>query len=160
MKDYVGDLIHNLYFDVYGHLKLTMYYGRYMKASTVITWGRTLGLQDATTMLFLANFTTRCSQPSEELRPVPKELQHTASMCSATCAYHCSLVFHLVGNEYPWTFPHCYCIEILVAVYFFTKWIEVKALGRIIETKAHDFIWKSIICHFGLPRVIVTNNGH
>ena len=41
---------------------------------------------------------------------------------------------------------------------YFTKWVEAKLLAQIIEAKARDFIWKSIICQFRLPRAIITSN--
>ena len=50
------------------------------------------------------------------------------------------------------------CKFLLVAVDYFTKWIEVEPLAKITEAKVKDFVWKSIICRFGLPRVIVTDN--
>ena len=47
----------------------------------------------------------------------------------------------------------------IVAVDYFTKWVEAKALVRIIEAKTTDFIRKSIIYRFGVPNAIVTDNG-
>lgn len=43
---------------------------------------------------------------------------------------------------------------------YFTKWIEVEVLVHVTKVKVHDFIQKSIIYHFGLPRTIVTDNEH
>lgn len=48
---------------------------------------------------------------------------------------------------------------LLVAIDCFTKWVEVEALARIIESKVKSFFWKSIICRFGLPYTIITDNG-
>ncbi|KAL0446274.1 UNVERIFIED_CONTAM: hypothetical protein Slati_1755300 [Sesamum latifolium] len=39
----------------------------------------------------------------------------------------------------------------LVAIDYFTKWVEAKPLARITEGKVIKFIWKNIICRFGLP---------
>ena len=48
---------------------------------------------------------------------------------------------------------------IIVAVDYFTKWAEAEPLATIIEQKIHKFIWRSIICRFGIPRVLVSENG-
>ncbi|KAM1965926.1 hypothetical protein ACFX15_046205 [Malus domestica] len=46
----------------------------------------------------------------------------------------------------------------IVAVNYFTKWTEVKPLATITEAKIEDFVWKNIICRFGIPNTIVTDN--
>ena len=48
---------------------------------------------------------------------------------------------------------------LVVAVDYFTKWIEVKPLAKIIAQKIEDFTWKNIVCKFELPYAIVTDNG-
>ena len=42
---------------------------------------------------------------------------------------------------------------------YFTKWVEAEPLVKITEAKVQDFIWKSIVCRFGLPRTLITDNG-
>jgi len=46
-----------------------------------------------------------------------------------------------------------------VGVDYFTKWIEVKPLVVIIARIVQHFVWKNIICKFGIPHTIVTDNG-
>ncbi|KAL2226183.1 UNVERIFIED_CONTAM: Gag-Pol polyprotein [Sesamum indicum] len=48
---------------------------------------------------------------------------------------------------------------IIVAVEYFTKWVEAEAVARISEREVINFIWKNIICRFGLPRVLISDNG-
>lgn len=48
---------------------------------------------------------------------------------------------------------------LIVAVDYFTKWIEAELLAGIFTKSATSFVWKSIISRFGIPRAIVTNNG-
>ena len=48
---------------------------------------------------------------------------------------------------------------LVVGIDYFTKWVEAKPLATIMEKNVHSFIWKSIICQYGLPRVIVFDNG-
>ena len=46
----------------------------------------------------------------------------------------------------------------IIAVDYFTKWAKAKPLAKITEQKTTDFLWKSIICRFGIPHSIVTDN--
>ncbi|KAM2163409.1 hypothetical protein ACFX1Q_041099 [Malus domestica] len=46
----------------------------------------------------------------------------------------------------------------IVAVDYFTKWAEVELLATINEAKIENFIWKNILCRFGIPNTIVTDN--
>jgi transposase InsO family protein len=47
----------------------------------------------------------------------------------------------------------------VVAVDYFTKWAEVEALSSIITKCIEKFLWKNIICRYGIPHVFVNNNG-
>ncbi|XP_058223094.1 uncharacterized protein LOC131332813 [Rhododendron vialii] len=47
----------------------------------------------------------------------------------------------------------------IIAVDYFTNWVEAKALAAITAEVTTDFLWKLIISHFGLPRVIITDRG-
>ena len=42
---------------------------------------------------------------------------------------------------------------------FFTKWAEVEALAKIGQSKMKVFVWMAIACRFGVPQVLVTDNG-
>ena len=48
---------------------------------------------------------------------------------------------------------------LLVAIDYFTKWVEAKALATITEAKIQSFLWKNIICRFGIPMTIISDNG-
>ena len=48
---------------------------------------------------------------------------------------------------------------LLVGVDYFTKWIEVEPLASISAKNMQNFVWKSIVCRFGVPHTIITNNG-
>ena len=47
----------------------------------------------------------------------------------------------------------------VVAVEYFTKWIEAKVLTTITSATIQKFFWKNIICRFGVPRVLTVDNG-
>ena len=44
---------------------------------------------------------------------------------------------------------------LIIAVDYFTKWVEVEPITTITEAKITSFVWKNIICKFGDPRVII-----
>nr|GEW28591.1 reverse transcriptase domain-containing protein [Tanacetum cinerariifolium] len=48
---------------------------------------------------------------------------------------------------------------LIVVMDYFTKWIEAKAMEKISGIQVNKFVWDNIVCHFGLPGEIVTNNG-
>src|SRR5436190_1845977 len=48
---------------------------------------------------------------------------------------------------------------LVVAVDYFTKWIEAEPLALVKAANIEKFVWKSIICRYGLPRVIIADKG-
>lgn len=48
---------------------------------------------------------------------------------------------------------------LVVAVDYFSKWVEAEPLARITDKKIMKFIWNNICCRFGVPRTIVNDNG-
>src|SRR6266487_3866350 len=47
----------------------------------------------------------------------------------------------------------------IVAVDYFTKWVEAEPISGISSEQVIKFYWKKIICRFGLPKYIVSDNG-
>ncbi|XP_042410036.1 uncharacterized protein LOC121999416 [Zingiber officinale] len=48
---------------------------------------------------------------------------------------------------------------LLVVVDYFSKWVEAKPLAKITEQMVKKFIWQHIICQFGIPRWLMSDNG-
>ena len=48
---------------------------------------------------------------------------------------------------------------LVVGIDYFTKWVEVEALATIMEKNVRSFVWRCIIYRFGIPRVLVSDNG-
>lgn len=44
---------------------------------------------------------------------------------------------------------------LLVAVDYFTKWVEVEPPTKIMTQKVQKFTWKNIICRYDLPQAIM-----
>ena len=51
------------------------------------------------------------------------------------------------------------CKFIIVAVDYFTKWVEAEPLATITEQKIRNFVLRSIICRFCIPKALVSDNG-
>ena len=48
---------------------------------------------------------------------------------------------------------------LIVAIDYFTKWVEVEPAAKITEAKITSFVWKNIVYRFGIPNVIISDNG-
>nr|CAN78921.1 hypothetical protein VITISV_011350 [Vitis vinifera] len=48
---------------------------------------------------------------------------------------------------------------LLVATDYFSKWVEAKAYASIKDRDVTKFVWKNIICRFGIPQTIIADNG-
>lgn len=47
----------------------------------------------------------------------------------------------------------------IVAIDYFTKWVEAEPLAKITEVNTSKFLWKNIISRFGIPHSLVSDNG-
>jgi transposase InsO family protein len=48
---------------------------------------------------------------------------------------------------------------VVVAVEYFSKWIEAKPLATITLVTVQKFFWQNIVCRFGVPKAITVDNG-
>ena len=48
---------------------------------------------------------------------------------------------------------------VVVAVEYFSKWIEAKSLAKITSATVQKFFWQNIVCRFGVPKAITVDNG-
>ena len=71
------------------------------------------------------------------------------------------MVVRSVGIRYYGAFPKAVrqLKFLVVGIDYFTKWVEAEALATITEKNMRSFIWRCIVCRFGIPRVLVSNNG-
>ncbi|GKA71241.1 reverse transcriptase domain-containing protein [Tanacetum coccineum] len=47
---------------------------------------------------------------------------------------------------------------LIVAIDYFTKWIEAKPIAMITGNQVKKFVWDNIVCRFGLPGEIISDN--
>ena len=83
-----------------------------------------------------------------------------------------SLVQDMISISSPWPFSQ-WGIDIvgplptassqkkllLVATDYFSKWVEAKSFSSIKDRDVTQFIWKNIVCRFGISRSIVSDTG-
>ena len=48
---------------------------------------------------------------------------------------------------------------LLVCTNYFTKWVEAEPLANIRDVDVKRFIWKNIITRFGVPNMLILDNG-
>lgn len=50
-------------------------------------------------------------------------------------------------------------VFLIVALDYFSKWVEAEAVVKINEATIQKFLWKNICCRYGIPRVLILDNG-
>ena len=48
---------------------------------------------------------------------------------------------------------------VLMGTYYFTKWVMTEAYTTINQSDTINFVWKHLICKFGVPKKLVADNG-
>ena len=46
-----------------------------------------------------------------------------------------------------------------MATDYFTKWVMIEAYTTVNQLDTIKFVWKNLICQFGVPRELVADNG-
>ena len=49
---------------------------------------------------------------------------------------------------------------LLIAIDYFTKWVEAELLAVITKDKTQTFVWKNIVYRFRIPRAFIFDNFH
>ena len=89
-------------------------------------------------------FSNLIRQPSEELTPM------TASWSFAQWGLDIMGPFPMALRQLKF---------LVIGIDYFTKWVEADALATITEKNIHSFVWRNIICRYGIPRELVSDNG-
>ncbi|KAK4858496.1 hypothetical protein QYF36_017342 [Acer negundo] len=91
--------------------------------------------------ILLANDAYGLSEPCKVVRQMPKIRANITSCTRQTTRSSKRHVYMLVLTDY------------------FTKWVEIGAFRQVRDIEVRNFVWRNIICRFGIPREIVTDNG-
>jgi hypothetical protein len=49
--------------------------------------------------------------------------------------------------------------HLIVIVDYYSKWIELEPLASITSMKVQNFVFRQIICRFGIPEEVICDNG-
>ncbi|GJT56653.1 reverse transcriptase domain-containing protein [Tanacetum coccineum] len=88
-------------------------------------------------------------------RPVPRNPQQPLTLITAPWP------FYKWGIDIAGPFPEGpgNVKFLIVAMDYFTKWIEAKAVATITGNQVKKFVWDYIVYRFGLPGEIISDNG-
>ncbi|GJV16991.1 reverse transcriptase domain-containing protein [Tanacetum coccineum] len=88
-------------------------------------------------------------------RPIPRNLQQNLTPITSPWP------FYKWGIDIAGPFPEGpgKVKFLIVAIDYFTKWIEAKPVATITGNQVKKFVWDNIVCRFGLPGEIVSDNG-
>nr|GEU28879.1 hypothetical protein [Tanacetum cinerariifolium] len=110
--------------------------------------------------ILLANNAYRCKKMIRECqdcqvhRPVPRNPQQELTPIISPWPFY-KWVINIAG---PFS-EGCGKVKFLiVAIYYFTKWIEAKPVMIITGNQIKKFVWDNIVCRFGLPGEIIFDN--
>src|ERR1044072_5473101 len=86
---------------------------------------------------------------------------HTPSSARISKCNSRSLAFPQMGADILGPFPPArqQVRFLIVAVDYFTKGIEAEAVATITAARVKSFYWRNIICRFGVPYAIISDNG-
>ncbi|XP_025652914.1 uncharacterized protein [Arachis hypogaea] len=48
---------------------------------------------------------------------------------------------------------------LIVAIDYYTKWVEAEPLASITSSNCRKFMWRQVITRFGIPKVVISDNG-
>ena len=124
-------------------------------------WSSSIGRKGFEARILLAYNTQRRNRPSQEIQDLPGARQDLMPPIRALTSIIRPWPFQQWGLDIlgPLPLGKGQCKFIIVAVDYFTKWAEAEPLATITEQKIRNFIWRAIICRFGIPRALVSDNG-
>jgi len=117
--------------------------------------------QSLTNRVLLAYASCRRHRDGTQVRQVPTLCPCSSSALSTVNCHPLPPAFCKLGNGYlgPISQSNGAAKYLLVAVDYFTKWVEAEAVASITEHEVRKFIWKNIITRFGVPQAIIFDNG-
>ncbi|GFY91031.1 hypothetical protein Acr_07g0012270 [Actinidia rufa] len=111
--------------------------------------------------IFLADHRTRCGSIYKEMRQMPEVCPRQPSPSHRDGTNVQPLAIRPVGIDILGPLPQAPLQRkfLIVAIDYFTKWIEAQLLAKITEKNTRDFVWKHLVCRFEVPKVIISDNA-
>ncbi|GJV05465.1 reverse transcriptase domain-containing protein [Tanacetum coccineum] len=111
--------------------------------------------------ILLANHAPRCAGDDTQVQGLPDTSSRTKGTSNPLTPITAPWPFYKWGIDIAGPFPEGpgKVKFLIVAMDYFTKWIEAKAVATISGTQVKKFVWNDIVCRFGLPGEIISDNG-
>ncbi|XP_020225462.1 uncharacterized protein LOC109807355 [Cajanus cajan] len=128
--------------------------GFYLGGRTLAAKVLRVGYDWLTLKVDCANFVKRCIQCQKHGNIIYASAEELHSISTPW-------PFALWGMNILGPFPLAkrQCKFLLVAIDYFTKWIEAEPLATITANMVQKFMWRNIITRFDIPHAIITDNG-
>jgi len=111
--------------------------------------------------ILLANYEGRLHKVCTAVQAVPTTWWLAQGAPEELRSIYSPWSFHIWGIDILGPFPLAMrqMKYLVVAIEYFTKWIEVELVAQITTHKVQHFVWKNIVCRFGVPKWLVSDNG-
>jgi hypothetical protein len=98
---------------------------------------------------------------SSGLAKLPVRSKASAKAWCSIAAHHTHLAVTTLENDIVGPLPTAQgnFKFAMVAIEYFTMWIEARPLATITSTTIRKFFWQQIICRFGVPKELTVDNG-
>ena len=95
------------------------------------------------------------------MQSLPNILTNSVRTFSTNSAYISIMAVAEMGNGPGRTNANCTGGNkfAVVAIEYFTRWIEAKPLATITSKTIKNFFWQNIVCRFGVPSLLTVDNG-
>ena len=113
------------------------------------------------TGILLGHAYQRCGANRQDMRSMPEHIPTPIKIfgCNTTHPTHLAITKMGHGSCRTSTTFAGGNKFIVVAIEYFTRWIEAKPLATISLETIKKFFWQNIICRFRVPRTLTVDNG-
>ncbi|GJS36829.1 reverse transcriptase domain-containing protein [Tanacetum coccineum] len=119
------------------------------------------GSKSHTDVILLANNACRCKKNDSGMSRFPGSPPPAKKPTTKTDSHHfpVAILQWRIDVARPFLEEPGKVKFLIVAIDYFTKWIEAKPVATITGNQIKKFVWDNIVCRFGLPREIISDNG-
>ena len=110
--------------------------------------------------VFFAYHEYRCSRLCQEVLEMPGSQPSLSYPCRRFTSISTPWPFHTLGLDLlgPFTPTIGQLKHLIVAVDYYPKWIELEPFASIAYVKVQNFVFRQIICCFGIPTEVICDN--
>ncbi|GJV31107.1 reverse transcriptase domain-containing protein [Tanacetum coccineum] len=131
------------------------------KARVYACQNKIRGSQSHIDRILLANNACGCKKDDSGVSRLPDSQPHAKKPATKMAPIMSLWPFYIWGIDIagPFSEGSGKVKFLIVAIDYFTKWIEAKPVATITGNQIKKFVWDNIVCRFGLPGKIISDNG-